>query len=672
MTQRLHTQLGLPVTIDPILRRALEDIFDRITRQVNTGAVIGAESVSTATTIGQELTVVDTTGTATIVCTLIPAFDWEDRVLYLRNEADAGFVKVTPQSGETIDGASSAAVPPMGALALLSDGASWHTLSRAIPANRENVLHYGANPDGSTVNQHLRFQAAIDAAEVSKKRVYIPPGDYLFSGGVTVTEEIIIEGDGPCTVITTNQATGDVIQFTAANTEIPGPLIQDLTIAASTKTLRTADYMINAVTANNTKIRNVTTIYAFHGLGFTGTVTLGCEVSGCFLRGGSLTGIGINFAGQTGTQGNIVSHITDVLIEAHDAGHNTGTGVNIPSCGDLQLTRLSTVSVDAAVEVSPATGQVVQSLTLTDCTLDSGAATGLRISPTGGKVQRVQGVNLWCATFGSDGVRISSSGSSVINTVSLINGSFGNNGQTSIGHGVNVSTADAENVTVTDCISGGNGNGGSGVHIAAGVSGFKLRGNTFGTSGQWLGNGAWGVLIDAGASDNYHVSDNIFLNGGTGELSDGGTGTNKVIHSNTGVADLTWTPTWSTSGTAPAIGNGTLEGKYTMLSNNFVTCVMTFKAGSTTTFGTGEFQFTLPITGSGTANGSFGFVGTAYIDDTGAGWSQAQVKALGVTPTQFDLSVAPPGTVNAARVTATVPMTWANGDSLTANFSYFI
>lgn len=57
-------------------------------------------------------------------------------------------------------------------------------------------------------------------------------------------------------------------------------------------------------------------------------------------------------------------------------------------------------------------------------------------------------------------------------------------------------------------------------------------GSTFGTSGEFTGNGAYGVCINSGTSDRYIITNNIFNNNGAGALLDGGSGTNKIVTPN--------------------------------------------------------------------------------------------------------------------------------------------
>jgi hypothetical protein len=55
-----------------------------------------------------------------------------------------------------------------------------------------------------------------------------------------------------------------------------------------------------------------------------------------------------------------------------------------------------------------------------------------------------------------------------------------------------------------------------------------------------------------------------------------------------------YTPSWTSSGTAPALGNGTLTGEYQQVGD-LVYVKIVWQAGSTTTYGTGTYRFSLPV-----------------------------------------------------------------------------
>lgn len=54
-----------------------------------------------------------------------------------------------------------------------------------------------------------------------------------------------------------------------------------------------------------------------------------------------------------------------------------------------------------------------------------------------------------------------------------------------------------------------------------------------------------------------------------------------------------YTPTWTAAGTAVALGNGVLTGKY-LRSGKFVAVRIVLVPGTTTTFGTSAYRFALP------------------------------------------------------------------------------
>ena len=74
-----------------------------------------------------------------------------------------------------------------------------------------------------------------------------------------------------------------------------------------------------------------------------------------------------------------------------------------------------------------------------------------------------------------------------------------------------------------------------------------------------------------------------------------------------------WTPAWTASGTAPAIGNGVRAGRYVQVGKQ-VHAQGSIIMGSTTTMGTGVYGFSLPVTAASGAKA----VGSAYLRDESA------------------------------------------------------
>lgn len=84
----------------------------------------------------------------------------------------------------------------------------------------------------------------------------------------------------------------------------------------------------------------------------------------------------------------------------------------------------------------------------------------------------------------------------------------------------------------------------------------------------------------------------------------------------------TFTPTWTGSGSNPAIGNGTFTARYQRVGKT-ITFLIATSLGSTTTIGTGTYSWTLPVTallGAHVAIGDANFFDTSAGSDL-AGWT---------------------------------------------------
>lgn len=121
-----------------------------------------------------------------------------------------------------------------------------------------------------------------------------------------------------------------------------------------------------------------------------------------------------------------------------------------------------------------------------------------------------------------------------------------------------------------------------------------------------------------------------------------------------------YTPTWTSSGTAPALGNGTLKGFY---GTNGAIMIVTVELvmGSTTTFGTGEYYISLPRQ----STNQIKTLGSALYYDNGVLY-------------KVGISAADPGEAKlrfysdagATPVGQLVPFAWGNGDKLWATIQY--
>jgi hypothetical protein len=119
--------------------------------------------------------------------------------------------------------------------------------------------------------------------------------------------------------------------------------------------------------------------------------------------------------------------------------------------------------------------------------------------------------------------------------------------------------------------------------------------------------------------------------------------------------------TWTSNGTPPALGNGTLAQTYTR-TDDLLYVHTSLTIGSSTTFGTGIYSFSLPATTLLAA------VGQAWIKDT-SGPTHHRAVAF-AEPGQTTFQVYP---VDAGSATGpTSPMTWATGDRMEATIVFRI
>jgi len=129
-------------------------------------------------------------------------------------------------------------------------------------------------------------------------------------------------------------------------------------------------------------------------------------------------------------------------------------------------------------------------------------------------------------------------------------------------------------------------------------------------------------------------------------------------------APITYTPTWTAAAVNPAIGNGTLTGRYVQRGK---TCwvELNLVAGGTTTFGTGVYSWALPLTA---ASADKIHLSGEILDSGTAFWMAFSRGSGGTTGT---VTVGSAGSTTASS-DPTVPMTWATNDYLRLGGEYEI
>jgi hypothetical protein len=125
----------------------------------------------------------------------------------------------------------------------------------------------------------------------------------------------------------------------------------------------------------------------------------------------------------------------------------------------------------------------------------------------------------------------------------------------------------------------------------------------------------------------------------------------------------TYVPVWGATGTAPALGNGSLNGRY-MKVGRTVHFEATMIMGSTSTYGTGSWTMTLPVataTKSTTGNAVLRFY------DSSAGANYVGVGQIGSADTAARFFAQSGSTANIA---TGVPFVWAASDEFRLSGTY--
>ena len=131
-----------------------------------------------------------------------------------------------------------------------------------------------------------------------------------------------------------------------------------------------------------------------------------------------------------------------------------------------------------------------------------------------------------------------------------------------------------------------------------------------------------------------------------------------------------YTVSWTAATTNPSIGNGTLVGRYTQIGKTCI-LVIALTMGSTTTYGSGNWSFSLPKTAKYTTGISF--YGVAHLRNSGtANYERIAQIAPTLSTTVINKFIDPTPGSNSQSISATVPFTWGDGDALGIEITYEI
>jgi len=377
-----------------------------------------------------------------------------------------------------------------------------------------NVRTYGAVGDDST-DDTSAIQSAITAANVAGGTVFFPAGTYKTTSALTLSVSgVNLEGVGTKSIIKLYSATGNTVEITGGNC-----FVRDLQFNSGTT--KTADSVIELSGVNLVTLQSLTMYGAFNGVlmtgaGGTGNKVIDVNILNC-VAGGS--GIRIDT-----TSNGIDYYICNILITAASSGAQMDAGIRIDNLGDIVIDRVSTIYTGTGLKIIAPASETVQAVMCSNCYFDQGSAYGVYIAGNSGDVDLVKLSNIWSCTNTNSGIALVTSGGTV-NRVEMSNCTLSNNT-----HGLFINDSGPKFFSLNNSTCSGNSQ--NGVYVAGGVTDFQLVQNVMGAAGEFTVNGQYGIYLATGASDRYIITNNIIRANTSGQLSDNGTGTNKVITNN--------------------------------------------------------------------------------------------------------------------------------------------
>lgn len=121
-----------------------------------------------------------------------------------------------------------------------------------------------------------------------------------------------------------------------------------------------------------------------------------------------------------------------------------------------------------------------------------------------------------------------------------------------------------------------------------------------------------------------------------------------------------YTPTWTGTGSNPSIGTGTLTGYYVRLGDLVIGWI-SMTAGGTTTFGTGTWEFAIPIAA---ATPPRFYVGACQVLDSGVA-DYVGISRLDQTTSKIRGIMSSGNSLGPA-----IPHAWGSGDVCVLSFAY--
>jgi hypothetical protein len=364
-----------------------------------------------------------------------------------------------------------------------------------------HVLDYaGADPTGST-DSTIAIQAAIYAA--SGRKVILPPGNFKV-GTLNITSGTSLVGVGRNSTTLTPAASGiTLLNVAAGNTSVEkiGFLTgtEDIAIHLTS--------VANGIYLNELAFRQSAVGILIDSSGYV-------DINMCMFWNFVISsGVDIKVTGGT-LEGSIRSCVF--------SGSKGAVGIQLKNSGDFVLIDNNIIFRDRALEMTPGSGQNIDSVWSIGCFFDSSTTgNGVFIEPTGtGQVARCGFTRCWMSSH-MNGVHINSVIDGNVDGIDFDGCHMFLNSN----NGVDVSGG--KNIRVNGGLFAQN--AGSGLAFV-GTNGFSVTNAKIGSCAGLNAN-YYGIYT-GGAADHYIITGNDVTGNTIVAISDGATGTHKVVANN--------------------------------------------------------------------------------------------------------------------------------------------
>ena len=367
------------------------------------------------------------------------------------------------------------------------------------------------------------IQGAVDDLPAAGGTVFIPAGTYDISTAVArdMNDLHIVGAGAGVTVIRTTAVGIDAFTFGNGTTTRSRNSIRNVTISTTvTKTggagiyfNRIQDGWVTGVDFSsqfqNVRIADNSSIIKLNQIRSIDVVPT--------------TGVGFLIEG-----GN--DHYLSQIVMDNPVASQPLAGIRIQKTDATWISDVDIIRSGTGLLIDPQGSDLVDHLFVVNSAFDSGTEQGIMINPaTGAKVRRSTFTGCWTASSSAEaGIRLDAGGTiqaiRFFNHRSYLNFLQGVLFQN--GTDLEFSYGEVAGNSVT-------GSGTThGIDVSAGVTDFRLIGSRVGPIAGFANTQGWGIIVAAGGSDNYIITNNDLRGNVTGALSDGGTGVEKTIFGN--------------------------------------------------------------------------------------------------------------------------------------------